>query len=236
MTAQTDIVPMEEDAPKAKNLTAFPGIPDPNDPLVIRAKAIIDSGEIPESAIKTHPGAGGKTFKYIKHTWISRMMNAAFGPYWSWQVLDVQVQSDDSGIARVQMDINYPYYDQHLNITFFRRTITEIGAFVAQEGAHMKKSNIAASAVSRGLARCFMRAFNVGAKFYEEDGLEEITNKSVWNEVARFADRNDINRDTMIAALKTAGITRDDLAAKRDEVWRIVNKLKRPEEEVPEAL
>ena len=47
------------------------------------------SGDVPEYAIKTRPGRGGMTFRYLAHGYVTMVLNRAFGMDWSFELLPV---------------------------------------------------------------------------------------------------------------------------------------------------
>lgn len=46
-------------------------------------------GRIPEHAIKTREGRGGRTFRYVTHGYVKSMLNQAFGLDWDFRLLPV---------------------------------------------------------------------------------------------------------------------------------------------------
>jgi hypothetical protein len=44
-------------------------------------------GRTPRKHIKTRPGKGGKTFSYVEHGYVTKVLNTAFGFAWSFEIL-----------------------------------------------------------------------------------------------------------------------------------------------------
>jgi hypothetical protein len=203
-------------------------------PQALRALNAIATGEIPEKAIKTHPGKGGKIFSYVSHIWATGIMNDALHHLWNFEVLEYTAYDDGSANARCQLTINIPQEDG----TLYQQVFTEVGAFDSQ-GNGMKKATIVASAASRGLLRCMLRAFGLGSQFYEAE--EEITPKDAWNILLNYGTdkKNGLTRDELVEALKREGFTGEKLVDEFQKAWELVYRLieiKKGVEELPNQL
>ena len=58
-------------------------------PVFNDAQISILTGRTPKHAIKSRPGRGGKTFRYVPHGYVTDMLNKAFGFGWSYRLLPV---------------------------------------------------------------------------------------------------------------------------------------------------
>lgn len=47
--------------------------------------------ETPKVNIKSRPGPGGKTIKYVEVGYVISKLNEAFGPFWEWRIIDKQI-------------------------------------------------------------------------------------------------------------------------------------------------
>jgi len=200
-------------------------------PEYLEAVRILQEGKVPPSAIKTHPGKGGQQFTYYSHVWGTKQLRNGLGLMWSFDVLDYQVWPDGSATARVKLSLHMPIEGNG----FFTNSITEVGAF--EGNPKMSHANKVAGAVSRGLCRCMMRRFGLGAEFYESE--QAISPKAAWNSLKAFAANHGVGEDTVVPALKRAGVTKDNLVSRFETAYRVVSELAgtaRAEEEVPEGL
>jgi hypothetical protein len=57
--------------------------------VVCKEQWQILSGDVPDYAIKTRPGRGGQTFRYITHGYVTQVLNRAFGMDWSFEIMPV---------------------------------------------------------------------------------------------------------------------------------------------------
>jgi hypothetical protein len=201
-------------------------------PEVLTAIQVFQTGEIPESAIHSHQGKGGKVFKYISHVWVTRQLNAALPHMWSFDLIKYEIFGDGSVGATCKLTIHYPTRQG----VPFDRTITEMGAFDGG-GGKMSVSNMVASAISRALVRCTFRAFNIGADLYEEP--QEMTAGIAWKALKKLATDHGLTSDQAVEALKKAGISSEQLVDRFGEAHRVISVLAgimSPTEEVPEDL
>lgn len=45
----------------------------------------------PEAAIRSRPGGGGKSYKFVRSDWVVRQLNKIFGHNWSWEILETKL-------------------------------------------------------------------------------------------------------------------------------------------------
>lgn len=135
----------------------------------IVAREMMSTGKVPTKHIRRFPGRGGHTFRYVSHVFLTRALNAAFSHYWSTEMSNPQVYDDGSASVILTLHLDFPGPDGK---PLYRRSITEVGAHSVSSG--MNKADLLASAASRALYRCCMRAFGIGLEFYEdEDPLDD---------------------------------------------------------------
>ncbi len=58
-------------------------------PVISQVQFEVLSGKTPSHAIKTRPGRGGKTFRYVPHGFVTDRLNKAFGWDWDHRLLPV---------------------------------------------------------------------------------------------------------------------------------------------------
>ena len=183
--------------------------------------------KVPPDKVRERPGGGGKMFKYVPHTYITRILLDAMPQTYSHDVLECKILGDGSAFARVRLMIHMPYKDQDGNVQIFTNTITEVGNFKGAKS--MPEAAKLSSAASRGLAKAFMRRFGVGLEFYEEDA-EEWTNDTAWGALwnhikSQLSPKNDeINALAQTAAkmLLEHGIAKEDLVTKFDQAYKLI--------------
>ena len=175
------------------------------DPRMRKAIQALETGKIPKEQISTHPGKGGKTFKYVKHTHATLMMNAAFGQNWDWEVSNPQAFDDTSAMCLGKMTLHFPYVDAKGNVELHTRIITEVGAFQPISGG-MPKAMAIGSAASRALLKCMFRAFGFGKELYP-DTEDEVTPEAAWVLLANQAKKVGIDPKTeLMGVFRKAGI------------------------------
>lgn len=214
---------------------------------------VLSTGKVPASEIDKRPGAGGKSFSYVKHTYATRLLQDGFGPLWSFECLDYQVFRDTlyknvkkgketvkepfemrSIAARCCLTIAFPVKDSD---QLHYQHVTEIGAF--EPNAGMSTANGVASAVSRALCKCLMRILGVGLELYEDGEQAGVTSKQAWNILKRYLEARGIEwtdefQDNLKAALKKVGIdSQAELVDKFNLAYEVANAFLDTDEDVP---
>lgn len=223
---------------------------------VRRANAldILTSGKVPASEIEKRPGAGGRSFSYVKHTYATRLLQDGLGPMWGFECLNWEVYHDTlkkwvkqgndkvkkpfeqrSVVAQVRLTITYPVKDTPAS-DWHKQVFTEIGAFEPNEG--MTTANAVASAVSRGLCKSLMRALGVGLELYEDENEVNITPKQAWNILKRYLERRGIEwtdefRDELTQVLKDEGISSENIVDEFTKAYEVASTFLEDEEEMP---
>ncbi len=203
------------------------------DPVAMRAIHYIETGKIPADQLSSHPGKGGKIFKYVKHTHATNLMNNGFGQSWDWEVLNPMIHKDGSASVLGRMTLNLPYTDADGKTQIHKRVIQEVGAFESV-GSGMPEAMRISSAASRALLKCMFRAFGFGKELYP-DMDEEITPKEAWNTLLGYATKNKITSTELMARLRKEGIFSSEgkltdeeqsyFVTKFEEMWKIVRAL-----------
>ena len=204
---------------------------------------VLSSGIVPASEIDKRPGPSGKTLSYVKHTYVTRLMQDGFQNLWSFECLDYKVFHDTiktkdkeweqrSIAARCKLTISYPLS----NGTFYDQKFTEIGAF--EPNAGMSTANGVASSVSRGLVKCMMRALGIGLELYEDEGQADPTAQQTWNILKRYLETRGIEwtddfKDELTKALEAVGINSENLVDRYTDAYEIANSFLSTDEEVP---
>jgi hypothetical protein len=201
-------------------------------PEVVQARHTLKTGVIPKEAILSHVGKGQKKFDYVSHIWVNEQLRNAFGPLWGYSTGQWEVFEDATVAVSCTLWVDFPTKQGGL----LRQTITEIGAWEDLTGK-MPLANRVAAAASRGLVRCMMRMFGVGAQFY---GSDDIKQPKPWGTLKSLGAAYSISEEEIIDALKDAGIKGDDLSDNNIfiEAYDIVRKLcgLLGEEELPDDL
>ena len=76
----------------------------------IALKAIL-LAEVPKEAIRSHLGNGGKTYKYVDHVWVTKMLRLTFGPLWSYEASEATIEEDGTATARGTLRVKIPMRD-----------------------------------------------------------------------------------------------------------------------------
>ena len=189
-------------------------------PRQVEAIEALVSGTVPPHAVSKRSGRAGKTFSYVKHTYGNQLIRDAFGMLWSYEVLSTDVYDDASASARVCLTLYVPQEDG----SYLEIRTTAVGAHEDTTGK-MCKAFMAASAASRGLCKTLFRRFGLGSEFYT--GEAQMSAQESWTALWRFAQRKDpgVEQDAVVAALKQAGITRENLVDRFEEAYAIVNQV-----------
>ena len=191
----------------------------------LQAISALSSSVVPDFAVKTHPGKGGKTFSYITHVWVSAQLNEAFGQAWGMDIKSTEMFDDGSVAAVVQVYIDFTRRDG----SAYRRTVSEVGTFDGG-GGKMSKANMIASAVSRGMVKCCFRLFRLGESLY--DDLPDPTLKSSWESIAKMGQKRGLTLNQIKEALKTNGIKYEQLLEQFVVAWRVVYDASNKKEDV----
>lgn len=168
------------------------------DPRQMKAYNNFVSRKIPDEAIQEREGAGGKTFKYVSHTWMTEQIQLAFGNATNFEVLDWEVFEDEPNknnkrtlsvsakcrlTFRIVVDPKYRKFPS--DPMYIDRVVTEVGVFHKQVTG-MPTAMAVASAVSRGYCRCVMRMFGLGIELYKTE--EEMSFRETWEELKNYAE------------------------------------------------
>jgi hypothetical protein len=214
------------------------GVTDPRQLEAINAIAL---SEIPTSALKERPGASGKTFTYVEHTWVTETLQKGLPNQWDFKVLDWEVFTDtlkikkkDTYIDRVvrsvaarcqftlKILVNPELRKFEGDPLYMERTVTEVGVFEINPA--MSTAFGVAAAVSRGLCRCVMRSIGLGLELYT--GGDDIDPNKAWTSLKVFAVNQgwdwDNNRQDYIDALQEVGITRENIVDKYSTAYEIL--------------
>lgn len=186
----------------------------------MKAIEALREGKIPPQAIKKHPGKGGNIFSYVSHIHGTKTMNDAFSQAWDWEVQKWELFDDRSALVSGKLTLNFFGED---GVLFHSRKITEVGPFDDTTGK-FTKANIVASAASRCLIRCMLRAFDYGSELYkdEEGGL---TNGEAWTLLKRAGSKNGLDEQEIVSLFQSSGFDKEELVDKFEEAWKMVYEL-----------
>lgn len=221
-------------------------------PKMLRAHEVLSDGRIPANALYKRDGKGGKPFDYVKHTWITRLFNDAFGTFWSWYGGEhVSVDPHDGSVAASgRVVVHMPLTHPDGSITFFDREILDWGAIEAfpvknnngdpvfhWDGAPvytMSTGDRILSAISLAITRCAMRGFNIGIELREPADQGEITALDAWNVLLRYGKKFNFSKERVIEIIKSLGITNDTLMERYAEAYSAIYEASRNLEEAPD--
>jgi hypothetical protein len=98
----------------------------------------------------------------------------------------------------------------------------------------MSKAMVVASAASRGLLRCMLRAFNIGAEFYDDD--MGVTNVQAWRSLEKYANGKGMPTEELIKFIKDLGIKKEELADRYHELFTKLYSIISEKEGIPSDL
>lgn len=198
------------------------------DPRQLEAMQILENEKVPETAKQSHAGKGGRKFTYISHVWVNRMLNKAFGPLWSFRVLDWQIFNEEIKIkgnlipsrtvaARGELILHYYIKSrQQGDPMYHQKVITEIGYF--EPNSSMPAGAAVASAGSRSLVKAFTRATGVGLEFYEGEEMTgfSLTLGNIWANFKAYHKRHGTGdwkefEKKFVERLKAEGIGKENI-------------------------
>ncbi|MHC4311226.1 MAG: Rad52/Rad22 family DNA repair protein [Planctomycetota bacterium] len=208
-------------------------------PEQLKAINAIRQRKVPDDAKKQRPGKGGQSWTYVEHTWVTRTLQEGLQNQWSFEVLDWEVFREEIKVGNaMKPSVNVAarcQFTLHIVVDegivsgekkILQRRITEVGVF--EKMPSMPTAMAIASAASRGLCRCVMRALGLGLEFYESDDIE-TTPAEAWTALKTFAEKQGIDwtkewQDEFIAELDKAGITRENIVDRYDTAYHILAK------------
>lgn len=186
-----------------------------------RASALITilKGKIPKEAIRKHPGAGGKTFSYVDHVWVTKKLRQAFGATWSFEASEATIEEDGTASARGTLRVKFPDIN---NNGWIEMVFSDYGACQTTKGMTMANRKLAAA--SKALVRCAFRAFGIGEEFYDSSADDALTNKGAWDmfETQVLNNKKYISMEDLIGYCQNNGITKTDLVDRFDEIWGFI--------------
>lgn len=142
----------------------------------IEALQILASGEVPAHVVKERKARAGKMLKYYSHKWARRLLRDALGMGYALETLETEYHPGPSGgvegsvaTARVRLTV---YTKDGCAIA------TEPGVF--DNTQKYNPSSARASAASRGVCRCMMQLFGLGAEWYGDDEEVVMSASAAW--------------------------------------------------------
>jgi len=192
-----------------------------------RAEAIstLLSSKVPKYAIRQHEGRGGEIFSYVDHVWVTRLMRNAFGPMWSFDTLEANIEEDGtaSAISRVTVKIMVPGLPAGSKPEWFEMTCTEGGSCNINKGMTLADRKL--SAISKSLVRCVFRMFGVGEEFYKTVDLKSKTSDECWQSIMSQVNKYKeyITEQDVIDFCKENGISSDKLNEHFSTVWSFIS-------------
>ena len=187
----------------------------------VMALTALSSGDVPDSAVKQHPGKGGKVFTYIDHIWVTKQLRSAFNMLWSMKVSNPIIQADGSASVIVTLSVKIPMQDG----TFMLTETREIGAWEDSSGKMPHAMRLAAAA-SRGLVRCSMRMFGIGEQFYMDQDDAKMSASEALDALVKAGEHSNLDKEDIKKILNERGIDKNNIVDKYLEAWKIVANYK----------
>lgn len=175
--------------------------------------------QVPNEAIQTRPGKSGKTFDYVSHGYVTRVLNDAFGHKWSGKVVPGTVQIGETGVL-VLYELTVWIGGQEIVKVEpgWKEYITNY-----QGDRVMSLGDTVKSAVSDGLRRCAMR-LGVGLNLYAQEEIP--TPATVKADLAAYAKRHlGWSARETFDYLKELGYSESDLVPSRNEMYHALAKV-----------
>lgn len=235
---QGEIIPTEEGITELDMLHKLAALSGGITAQTVEAWNVLTTGIVPKDKLKHRKGYP-RDIPYVDHVYATALMNEAFRWNWDFEVLDTQLYPDGSTVAITRLTVYMPIGVNRVTgePIWKTRVVTEVGAFemylrrdkngdpildpaTGDVQATMGTSDRIASAASRGLVKCMERAFGIGAELKSEP--HEMTSLDAWNSLLAFGLARGMERDTIIATVKDAGITKDDLLDRFQEAYTLV--------------
>ena len=166
-------------ANKENELALYSFVDNKADPEHVQALNILMTKKIPKSAVRERPGKGGQKWKYVDHIWLTKQLQTGMRAAWDFEVLRWEVFRETltlkNGPAESRSVVALCSFTYHIPLKSrqpgdplsISRKVTEVGVF--EPNAAMPTAQAIASAVSRGLCRCVMRALGIGIELYGDD-------------------------------------------------------------------
>lgn len=98
----------------------------------------------------------------------------------------------------------------------------------------MTKAMTIASAASRGLLRCLLRAFNYGYELYESD--DGMTNVQAWNQIKIYAIGRGVSEEELIDFMKLKKYKSDQLADRFQEIFTSIHQYAEEKSGIPDDI
>lgn len=176
-------------------------------------------GELPKDAVRSHPGTGGKVFKYVDHVWVTKKLRQAFGALWGFEASEATIEEDGTATARGTLKVKFPTPDGN----FIETVFSDYGACQTTKGMTMANRKLAAA--SKALVRCAFRAFGVGQDFYDSAD-DSLTPKIAWDMLMTQVKThsNYVSKEDVVQYCKDNNIEKDALVERFEEVWSYIYK------------
>lgn len=189
------------------------------------------SGPIPPEYLSRRDARGGTALDYVKHTIVTRLLQQAFGPYWSKSVSDAQFYrgqrvnkktGEVTEFTTASALVTLTLYIGQSDGSLFPVSTTAVGVFDNTFG--LPEAAAIAAAASRGLCRAVAERLGFGWELYLKDDDIRLTAGSAWSALKAYAEEYGIPEAALAEAVKTKGFTRDDLVPKFGEMGEFVEQ------------
>ena len=181
-------------------------------------------GAVPPEYTYERDGRAGMKLTYLPHNVANRLLLEAFGPYFSWEILEIALHGGIEGKPECARATGRLTLYVEVGEQIIERKVTGVGAFDNTFG--LPSAAAEASAASMALPKALIRAFGFGLEHYEKDDvLPVLTPEIVWSMMIKRAAGRGVGKDTLAEAAKTCGIDKADWVRQRDEMFALVDRL-----------
>jgi len=170
-------------------------------------------GPIPDGMTYERDGRGGAKLTYLPHHIANRLLLTAFGPFFSWEILEIKcwgekMRGEEVVPSNARATGRLTFYVKVGDQVVEKRG-TGVGSF--DNTMKLAHANAEAAAASMALPKALIRVFGFGLESYE--GANELqpslTPKGIWNLMLDHAKRVGVSADTLTEAAKNCGIPQE---------------------------
>jgi hypothetical protein len=206
-------------------------------PRAVEAQIALQTAVIPPHAISSHPGPGGRTLEYIKHTYARKTAQEGLPPTWSFDVVSATYfEEDHSAYVLARFTSMMPFRDPATQqVRFLERSVTEVGAHTNTNrngDASGPRAYAIASAASRAFPRCLMAMYGFGMELYDQV-TEPLTPDAAWTMLTEAAKKHNIDEEALKDKLKEKGFdAKEKLAEDFAGAYKILRDMEKQASQV----
>lgn len=188
----------------------------------ITALQILASGEVPAHATYKRDGRAGKTFTYFKHQFAREVLRDGLGlGGYSLETLSTEFFPGPQG------GVEGSTASALVRLTVYTRDgctmVTEPGVF--DNTGKLSEASARGSAASRGVCRCVMQAFGLGAEWYDDGETVMMSANAAWASIRTQATALGLEEEAVQVELKALGFSGEALGRQYAEAMQAVQGL-----------